>query len=77
MLCDKIGHIGHVVLLKVYPMDIYYISIISHLKGGPFPLNKLEFPFNKGCFVPRFVETCPVVLEKKIILRNVCENNYK
>lgn len=56
MLHDKLGwhSAKEFWMLRV---DFHYFEIISHLKGGSFPLKEVEFPFNKGCFVPSFAET--------------------
>ena len=49
-----------------------YFVIISAWKGcGP----SFEQTFTQGCFVPSLVETGTVVLEKKIIIWKIYDNN--
>ena len=53
-------------------MYFRYIKIISG-RGPSF--DQTWIPFTQGCFVPTLVEISPVVLEEKIQMWNVYDND--
>ena len=50
-------------------------NYLSFEKGMALHLYKLKFPSTLGCFVPSLVEIGPVVLEKKMKMCKVYNNN--
>ena len=53
----------------------YLCNYLPLAKGGAFHLNKLESPSTQGYFVPSLVEIGPVVLEKKMKMWKVYDND--
>ena len=71
--------IGSVVLDKRFSKFVYVFSLFHNYlplerDGGP-SFQQTWIPFTLGCFVPSLVEIGPVVLEKKIKMWKVYENN--
>ena len=56
-------------------MYFCYIVIISPWKGWTLSYEQTWIPFTQGCFVPSLVEIGPVVLEKKMKMWKVYDNN--
>ena len=52
-------------------MYFSYFEIISPLEMG----GALHFPLTQGCFVPSLIEIGPMVLEKKMKMCKVYDNN--
>ena len=56
-------------------MDFHYSVIISPWKKAGPSFEQTWIPFTQGCFVPSLVEIGPVVLEKKMKLWKVYDND--
>ena len=79
MLCAKLGWVGKVVwrwrFFKTSSMYFRYFVIISPWKRtGPL-FEQICNPIIQGCFVPILVEIGPVVLEKKMKMGKVYDND--